>query len=68
MKATISADGVIALTAETSLEAFALRHWVGTNLDGTHWLASGLMVIAEDPDAKEQREHVREAFGRVGPR
>lgn len=58
MKATMSAAGVITLQAETSVEAYALRHWVNINLvlqddmtrnESAHWRGSGLLVNAELP-------------------
>lgn len=36
MKATIQADGMLVVTAETGLEAFALHHWSLENI-GADW-------------------------------
>lgn len=59
MKATMDANGVITISAESSLEAFALRKWadmaaIQTNdaarMLNHHWDPRLLMVVAATPE------------------
>lgn len=65
MKATMNADGVITLQAETSVEAYALQHWEREALiprgdivraELTVWRGSMLRLDARAPDARSIRE------------
>lgn len=59
MKATMDANGVITISAESSLEAFALRHWMDKATIPTddqlrciksHWHTGWLKVDALTPE------------------
>jgi len=61
MKATMNAQGVITLKAETSLEGFALARWAELALipvndmerrEACHWRCSMLIVDGTPPEAR----------------